>query len=451
VKIDRRTVLRGIGGATLALPFLEIMRPRTAQAQTRAPKRFLVFFHHQGMVMRDWRPRGSETDFSLPYLLEPLEPFRDRMVIIHGVGNGAGARLATGDDHNRARNNLLTGGGYGNGEPWQLLSDRISIDQELAGRLRSDVPFASINLAIGTDGQTVSGIRSGIFHHGANDPVTSIADPNVAFDRVFSGFSPDGMEDPASARLRSRRTSVLDAVKQSFDSLRNRVGVEDRERLDAHAEKVRSLERRLTMGPQSGNSCSLPVITTPPGYSFPVHDDVTAPAMIELMTMAFACKRTNVGTIYFGSGQDPRFPWLSFNGGPVLQPGYDTWHTMVHQGQHEAALLLGFRFYSEMFRSLLDRLSQTQDEDGSLLDSTCVLWISDFGDGSVHNRNNLAIVLAGNPGVTTGRFINHPDNDYQSVSQHDTMQLYTSILNAFGFPDTSFGPPGSPPGPLAGL
>ena len=125
--------------------------------------------------------------------------------------------------------------------------------------------------------------------------------------------------------------------------------------------------------------------------------------------------------------------------------------TLGYDGRTTQEIARAGNIRSDMFRLLLDRLSQTQDEDGSLLDSTYVLWISDFGDGSVHNRNNLAIVLAGNPGVATGRFVNHPDNNYQTVSQHDTMQLYTSILNAFGFPDTSFGPPGLPEGPLSGL
>lgn len=452
LKIDRRTLLRGAGGAALALPFLDVMRPSRAAAQTQPtrPKRLLVFFHHQGMVMREWRPTGTEQSFTLPYLLEPLSAFKDRLVVVHGVGNGAADRLTTGDDHNKARNNLMTGGGYGSGEPWQPLSDRISLDQELANRISTDVPFSSINLAIGTDGTRSSTIRSGIFHHGPDDPVDSIADPRVSFDRIFSGLNPDGSEDPALARLRMRRASVLDAVKGNFDSLRRRLGKEDQLRLDAHAEKVRSLERRLTVAPPA-NQCALPTIDPPPGYEFHLDDNVTAPLTVELMVMAFACNRTRVGSLYFGNGHDPRFPWMQYQGGPILQPGYDTWHTMVHQGQHEPALLLGFRFYSQMFALLLDRLAQVQDEDGPLLDSTYVLWLSDFGDGSIHNRNNLAIVLAGNPGVPTGRFIDHPANGYDTPSQHDTMQLYTSVLNAFGFPDTSFGPPGLPTGPLAGL
>jgi hypothetical protein len=449
VRLDRRTLLRGAGTA-LALPALEAMLPSRALAQSRAPKRFLVFFHHQGMVMNEWRPRGTPADYTFPFLLEPLERHRDRVIVIHGVGNGAGSSLSTGDDHNKARNNLLTGGGYGGGEPWQLLSDRTSIDQEIARRIGASHPFRSIDLAIGTEGASAAGLRSGVFHHGPDDPVTSDADPRIAFNRIFSGFDPSGMEDPAAFALRRRRRSVLDAVKQSFDSLRARLGTEDRARLDAHAEKVRSLELRLIAAP-AGNGCAVPDVATPPGYRFPIDDDVTAPLMIELMVQAFACDRTRVGTLYFGTGQDPRFPWLDYQGGPILQPEYDTWHTMVHQGQHEPSILLGFRFYSEMFALLLDRLAAAQDEDGPLIDSTCVLWISDFGDGSNHNRNNLAIVLAGNVGSPAGRFIDHPGSTYERLSPHDTMQLYVSILHAFGFGDTSFGRPGLPTGPLAGL
>lgn len=450
-RIDRRTFLRGVGGIGLALPFLEMMRPSKALAQATGPKRFLTFFHHQGMVMGQWRPTGTETSFTLPYLLQPLAPYQEKIIVVHGVGNGAAATLSTGNDHEKARANLLTGGGYGSGQPWEWLADRISIDQELANRISASHPFKSIDLAIGKeDTGSGSNVRSGIFHYGPDDPVSSTADPAVAFDRIFSGFTPAGQEDPALARLRARRASVLDAVKESFDSLRLRLGAEDRMRLDAHAEKVRQLEHRLTAAPPA-SQCATPSVNLPPGYTAWRDDNVTAPIQIDLMAMAFACDRTRVGSLYFANGHNPHFPWMTYNGGPILQPGYDTWHTMVHQGQHEPALLEGFHFYSDCFAQLLQRLSEISDEDGPLIDSTYILWISDFGDGSIHNRNNLAVVLAGNPGVPTGRFIDHPGMSYWNTSPHDTTQLYTSILNAFGFPDTSFGQPGLPTGPLAGL
>lgn len=445
--IQRRAFLRGLGGITFALPFLELTAPKKAFAQTSgiAPRRFVVFFHHQGTVMDQWRPTGTATNFTLPPMLAPLEPFKSRLTVIHGVGNGASSYI-TGNDHDRARSSLLTGWGYGRGGPGDRLSDGPSIDQVIASRIGTSTPFPSVNLCIGNRGGPQRSVISGLFHHGANDPVASTAHPQDAFDRLFAGFD-DGAQQEL-LRLRERRRSVLDAVQASFGDLRGRLGREDRDRLDAHAQKVRELEVRLTSGP-SGTSCTAPILTFPGGYNYSRHDDVTAPLQIEIMTMALACNLTNVGTMTFDNGHAPTFPWLSVNGGPIVPPTYDVWHTMVHSGPNEPGLRVAFRWYTEQFAILLQRLSETQDADGSLLDSTMVLSISEFGNGGIHNRNTLPIVLAGNTGRPAGRFIDFPPRSYWERSPHDLSQLFVSILRAFGGSDEHFGRPELPNGPLA--
>lgn len=447
---NRRAFLRGAGGITFALPFLELTAPRRAFAQTASgPKRFVVFFHHQGTVLDQWRPTGTETNFTLPRLLAPLETFKSELTIIHGVGNGASSYLS-GNDHDRSRASLLTGSGYGSGAPLDRLSGAPSIDQIIASRISGSTPFPSVNLCVGNRGGPSRNVISGLFHHGPNDPVTSTAHPQDAFNRLFAGFD-DGAQQEL-ARLRERRRSVLDAVAGGFGALRSKLGSEDRARLDAHAQKVRELEQRLTAGP-SGQSCTRPTITLPSPYDFSRDDNWSAPAHAEIMAMALACNLTNVGTIFFDNGHGPQFPWLTApDGGPVVPPSrFDTWHTMVHSGQSEPNLLAGFGFYSDQFAYLLQQLSEAQDAQGSLLESTLVLWISEFGNGSIHNRNNLPIVLAGNTGKPRGRFINHPDRNYFQRSPHDVSQLYVSILRAFGGTDDRFGRSELPTGPLAGF
>src|SRR5215472_9542686 len=100
--LSRRTFLRG-AGVTLALPFLEAMLPaQTPFAAGGASKiRFAGIFFPHGMAPGYWVPKAEGSNFELPFIMQPLEPLRDRIVILSGLH----ARSAepppgvTGSDH----------------------------------------------------------------------------------------------------------------------------------------------------------------------------------------------------------------------------------------------------------------------------------------------------------------------------------------------------------------
>lgn len=438
--LDRRSFLRGTGGIMIGLPALELLRGREAAAQTaNRPQRFLVFMHPQGSVMSHWRPTGSERSFTFPEILSPLDHLKSRLVVIDGVKNEQAFRIA-GDGHQRATISLFTCGGYV-GSPSRV-ANRASIDQVLASRIGNGTPFRSLNLAIGAENGRNT-VNSGLFHRGNNDPVTSSADPRAVFTRLVTDGSAGSSQEVA--RIRARRASVLDAVKENFATLRTRLGSADRQRLEAHLEKVREVESRV-LGPAV--TCAPPTLNLPSSYDYVVQDNHSAPAMIDLMVMAFACGQTNVGTLHFDRMQDPEFPWIRVNGGPVVNRArYDNWHFMVHDGRREPGLVAGFKWYASQFGLLLDRLAATPDAGGgSLLDSTMVLWMSDFGDGIGHMTNDLPIVMAGHAGPRgTGRFLTDRRDRLQ------TSQLFVSVLQAFGGNDTTFGASGLATGPLPNL
>ncbi len=455
--ISRRTLLRGAGGISIGLPFLEAMRPRKALAQTGGrPKRFVVFYHPQGTVPNQFLPQGSETSFNFPRLLAPCDPYKEKMVVLHGVGNRAAELLPSGNNHERTPNTLLTGGNYGSGGPGQSLSDRISVDQAIAEHLHSGQRFRSVDLNVSTrSDRRRPQVQTGLYHRGANDPVTSIADPRIAMDRLFAGLSGGGGDGGAAARLRARRLSVLDAVKDNFQHLRGRLGQEDRVRLDAHAEKIRELETSLNnMGPVQSATCEpINSLNLPGNYDIYWDDNITSPIQIDLLTMALACDLTTTGTVTFDNGHEPQFRWMRPGGRPVVDPArYDVWHTMVHTGRQEENLVIGFEFYSEQFAYLLQRLSTLQDEDGPLIDSTMVLWTSDFFDGGLHDYNVLISVLAGNTGGPTGRWINHRGNaETWDPPTYEMNQLCVSMMRAFGMNVDHFGRGELRSGPVPGL
>lgn len=444
---SRRAVLAGALGITAALPFLDLFGPR-AHASGRGPKRLVLIHHPQGVVMNQWLPTGTRDDFSLPRLLAPFERHRHRMTVVAGLDNFASRLNHAGNGHERANTTHLTGAPCAADD--RRLASAPSFDQVLADRIYDDRPYRSIDLAIGggRDGTVTSGRQ----FSAARTPLTLVASPQMALDRLF----PE-RDDGGASRRRERRASVLDGALQQFGALRPRLGHADRQRLDAHAEMLRDLERRVTE--EVDEVCGRPSVALPGGYDWRIDDDVTAPVQFDILATALACGLTRVGSLFFTTGHDPEFPWLSVGGGPVVDKArYDNWHQMVHDGREEEGLVKGFEWYAQQTALLLDTLAERVDEDGdNLLDTSLVVFTSEFGNGAGHNTRKIPFVLFGTLGeAPMGRFLDYMNGGADanwSTSEFSCNQLYTSILRAFGERDSHFGHTGDevPQGPLPGL
>jgi len=236
------------------------------------------------------------------------------------------------------------------------------------------------------------------------------------------------------AKLRAARQSVLDTVLHDFDRVRARVGADDRVRLDAHAEKIRELEIRLAAMPEPGAACTVPLVALPDTFDpqSSDFDDASMRAFVDLSVMAIACDLTRVATLHFTNAYDPRFPFLALD----IPPVFGNWHTMIHDGPasgYESTIVTALTWYSSQLAYLLDRLADTPDGEGTLLDRVLVLAISELGDGSTHSFTDLPIVLAGraNGKLATGRHL--------VATGTDLGGFYTGLLNALGYDDGSFG------------
>ena len=442
-------------GWALALPFLEYFSPARALAQDAGgPKRILVFIHQQGTVLNQWVPSGSEFSFTLPTILAPLDPWKDRCTFIAGLDNPYYYQNAGGDGHTGAANPLLTCELDADPYADRPFAGGPSLEQILSERIGGGTPYSRIDLATGTGWDDTH--TSGIIMAGSNDPIAARTNPEQVFNSLFAGLD----DNSAADALRERRVGVLDAVLENFNQLRARVGADDRDRLDAHAEKIIELEQRIAdTGPIE---CSPPDLSLPSGYDHnnEEYEPDTSATMIDLLTMALACDMTKVGTFQFARSHGPEFPFLwDEYGGPLVDYSvWDNWHHMIHDGRDEPALVAGFTWYTTQFALLLERMAAMTDIDGdNLLDTTMVLWISDFGNGAGHNTIKLPVVMAGNTGGgQMGRFLDFmnggPDDNW-SASDYSTNMLYTAILQAFGGSDTTFGHQASyvPQGVLPGL
>lgn len=458
---SRRALLRGAGGALLALPFLESTPARGGGAVV--PKRFVIYQTGEGNCPNRWRPQTMSGDaLSLSEMLQPLAANKSKICVVSGIANKV-SPLHTSNGHNAAGHTLLTANvvdttGTGSFDPGLevTIPDRClgpSIDHYLADRLQVMEP---LNLAVG--GSDPGEYRmfykvKGPGETGANPEAPLTADPVEAFATNLAGL-PSGTTTRAD-RFRGKRASVLDGVVGSFGALRKKVSAADKRRLEDHADALRDLEQSLGYVPplECGDiTQEVPAGFTTPSWPEYGQMDVQADLMLDIMVNTLACGARQIVTLQDTAYDGPPFEFLPE--GPVTG-----WHAQVHNdsslglgfasNEDNPVIRAGFLYYARVFDKLLGKMDAIVEPNGmTLLDNSVVLWISEFGWGQTHDTSNLPVVLAGG-GQGAMKMDRHLARDGAT-----TGDLYTSILQAFGVNESSFGYDGEPGlnnGPIAGL
>jgi hypothetical protein len=436
--LSRRAFVRSAGGIALALPLMDSLRARAQEGSF--PKRLVLMYTPNGVIHSGWWPQNvvSETSFDLNEAHAPLEPYRDRLLILGGVDLQVTA-TGPGGPHQRGIGGLFTArelqsgtfaDGCGRLAGW---ANGISVDQEVAREIGRDTLFASLELGVRALDNDVQGRIS---YAGAGAPLPPMNVPADVFTRLITGFTE---RTPELDAIAADRKSVLDAVQDQFAALSSRVGADDRQKLKQHLELVRDLERRMTAG-ASGASCTTPAV--PPALDPNSEADMPAIAELEidLLAMAFACDLTRVASFQISTALNRiRYPWLD-------SPGEG--HTLSHAGPSntEASAELNRRaaWHSSLVARLFDRLSEIPEGDGTALDNTLFVWGNEVSEGNVHSHVNMPFLLAGGGWYfRTGRYVR-----YQGASHSD---LLVSILNAMGVPRSTFGLEQYCSGELSGL
>ncbi|MEM9071897.1 MAG: DUF1552 domain-containing protein [Myxococcota bacterium] len=404
-KLSRRTMLRGmLGGSAVgvALPSLEIFfnENGTAYADgTAFPARFGIFFWGNGVHPDTWVPPTEGEDYEMSELLMPLERHRDVMTVITGMDVKTGGRIP----HNSAVAGMLSGAPLlvqGEREVWQ----EPSIDQLIAAEVGNTTRFRSIETAAVDTSKSIA--------HGPNDQlVDSEGSPLALFNRLFTdGFRLPGDEPILDPRVALRR-SVLDAVMGQARSLRGRIGVSDRVRLDVHLDHVRDLERRIARleeDPPNLAACMLPAM--PPG-EIPNDErnrprlDIRSELMAELLAMSVACDQTRVFSHLLAAPvSDVVFPIddpdlsLIESGTAVLKAHHD----LTHNEPNEAGRIQMWRvneivkFITAQLAVFVDKFREIQEGEGTLLESMAILGTSDSSNPRLHSLEDYPILLFGN-------------------------------------------------------
>jgi len=462
-KLRRRLLLAG--GSAALLPWLEVFgggRLHVASAQAAsAVKRFMVVYYPGGVIREQFWPTGSETDFTLPYILEPLKAFQDKLLIMDGLEQ-LNMLDGPGHPHTKGMTGLLTGKAAVSGPYAFFLGGKTdfaqaaSVDQMIGNRISAGLRFEALQLGVlwPTYG-TGPSPQNTLSYSGPGQPAQPEADPWKAFQRVFMGVSASSSDDTSDANLRLKKSQlVLDSASAEFNALKSIVGAADKARLDEHLSRLAELRASLTAPMGTGPSCYPPTnITDADTISYSTggdgsHMTIASAAssrmptisrqMIDMAVMSFACDLTRVASIqYTEAAALASFPWLDYN---------ENHHFYQHDGgfQVQACADITRFFYGE-FAYLLKRLSETKDGDKTMLDTTAVLLCSEIGDPPSHDYKRIPFIIAGSGGgaFKTGRFL-----DFGGKPHH---MLLVALLNAYGLSNTSVGDAKYNMGALTGL
>lgn len=422
-RLTRRQLLQlGVGGAgALGLPFLS---PERVSASDEPPQRLLLVFSPNGTVPAAFWPAAglSESDFTLNTIMEPLSAHRDRLLVLKGLQLSV-AQVGPGGPHQKGIGGLFTNAdlqeghfvdGDGSTSGW---ANGPSIDQEVARYAGQQTYLQSLELGVRASENEV---RGRISYAGPGAPMPPVNSPLVAYQRLFSDLL---VGDEA---FRSRRQTVLEAVKQQYDLVTPELSRRDQVKLEQHMDLIRGLERR--MGMATDMVCKRP--EPPPDWA---EDDETtmqdiATTQIQLLATAFACDMTRVGSLQISTAVNSiRYPWLGSEGS-----GHALSHSTDKASQEQ--VMVREQWVAAQIAALMDLLGAIPEGEGSVLDHTLIVWGNELGWGANHTHDDMPFLLAGGaPGIRLGRFLR-----YEQIPHGG---LLLSVLHAMGVPAEGFGHP----------
>ena len=434
-KMHRRTLLRGLGATALIAPFAQL--GALSRARAAAAKRVLFVYVPDGCIPDRWHPTGSETAFTLSPMTEPLAPIQKHLVFLDGLTMYAG-----GATHEGGIAKLLTG-----------VSPK-SLDIFLGEQLGKSTPHRSLQLGVGA---TFEAGRPTMSFIGENQPVNPDDDPLNAFTRVFGAVAGGGDATAQAAATRQRK-SVLDTAVADLSALKQRLGKDEREKLDIHLESLRELEGRITGAATAARGCSAggfnptgfkvsPTDYYPKTYHKEENFRLIGELQMDLAVRALSCGATNVVSLAWSHAVSPTH--LRETG--VTTGNHDASHYVDPGIPNAKDFVTLKRWFMGRFVSLVQKLEARRDDGGTLLDNTLVVLVSELGDSNRHDHERVPFVLAGRAGgaLKTGRYLDYRRKNAGENEPHS--KLLVSIANAVGVPIDSYGFTGKGKGPLPGL
>jgi hypothetical protein len=421
----RREFIRDLGLGAAALPFILNLPSLGFANQARRKQRLVVMFSPNGVVPPAFWPDAEGKLTTLKESLKPLEPFKDRTLILHGVCDKV---RGDGDAHMRGIGCLLTGtelfpgniqGGSDTPAGW---ARGISIDQEIKNHLQRNpatrTRFGSLEFGVLVPDRADTWTR--MVYAGPNKPLAPIDDPYQMFAKLYGR-----MKDQESLK------SILDDLQDDLRKVRDKVSTADRRLLEEHATFVREMEQELKATESKTVTHAVPKLESGVKKQ---NDNIPriSKMQIDLMVNSFAADFARIATLQFtNSVGGAKMRWLKVDEGH---------HELSHRpdndrpAQDKLTRINGW--YCEQLAYLAKRLAETPEPGGhgSLLDNTLMVWTNELGKGNSHTLDNIPFVLVGNGlDFHMGRSLRYPKVPHN--------RLLLSLAHAMGHRIKQFGNP----------
>ena len=386
--LPRRTFLRAVG-ATMALPLLDAMIPAaTALEKTpaKAIRRLGFVFMPMGCDQSRWTPRSETTLKELSPILSPLEPLKEHITAITNM------ELANAYPGSHATSNAAflsaAKARHTEGSDYYLAT---TVDQVAAKQLGLETQLPSLELSMDlmqTVGQCDNGYacvyQNNLSWSSPTTPLPAEAHPRIVFESLFGD---GGTSAERRAALR-KRASLLDAFNDDIARLNRKLGASDRATINHYLESVREVERRIQRAEADVANNPLPDLERPVGVPTAYADH--ARLMFDLQVLAFQGDVTRVITFQLARETSNRtYPEIG-----VADPH----HPLSHHGNDPekiARMAKINQFHVSLFAEFLQKLKNTREGNGTLLDHSLYLYGSGIGNPNVHDHTNLPILIAG--------------------------------------------------------
>ena len=429
--LSRRTVLRGMGTAAIALPFLDSMVPALA-APTKSPTRLAFLYVPNGIMMKDWNPtpdyEGTFKEF--PRAMKPLEGFRNDMIQIGNLTHNSGRALLDGaGDHGRCSGSYLTGVQVK--KTTIDIKASISCDQIIANKIGSQTRFPSIELGM-DDARQAGDCDSGyscaytnnLAWRSETQPLPPTLDPRVFFERLFG----DGviLSPEERARQAKDRQSILDFVTTDTKKLESSLGPTDKRKLDEYLSSIREVERQLEKAEKDNKQIN-PGMDKP--YGVPADFAEHFRLLTDMVTIAFRSDMTRVVTFLVTREGTSR---------AYREIGIPDGHHPCTHHQNKPDLMEKVsqinEYHTTQLAAWLTKLKATKDGDTNLLDNSMIIYGAGLSDGNRHLHEDLPTLLIGRGGgvIKPGRRI---------VYRRETpmCNLHMTLMDHMGVPVENFG------------
>ncbi|HVV28443.1 MAG TPA: DUF1552 domain-containing protein [Rhizomicrobium sp.] len=422
---SRRAVLRG-AGCTMALPWLESVN---AWAETPSPsdfpKRFAVVFLGCGVNENYWSAEGNGAEMKLGKTLEPLEPLKQKINVIDGLFVKA---LTNQGIHPAQTGSLLSGVPITKGA---IIHSGVSVDQRIAAYVGQDTAQSSIVLACE---QPMTGFHETNFSLAYSSHLSWQTPDSPVPVEVYPALAWDNLFDNRGSLL---NVSVLDRIRDRAQALSTKISASDRGKLDEFLTSVREVERRVELTRKGMNDAqdaakakNVPLAAMErPASGLPEDLRDHAKLMCDIIAIAFQTNKTRVASLIISRDLSAMYyPFLDVKDGH---------HAASHDNASEGYERIS-RFHVAQFAYLASKLDGMKEGEGTVLDNSCLMFLSNMLVGRKHDNSRLPLVLAGGLGGTleTGRTLNYTGagDDKRSMCS-----LYLSLMDRYGVKLDQFG------------